>query len=617
MVEEQVIWRWVQLFAACLVLGVLDLLYLLFFAKMQASPCPLRENAAAKAKTILLLCAITFVASIPYFVEYTYYTHDVSFHLARITSLAAELGSGQFPVRMMTTMNNGYGYASALFYCDLFLYLPAILYNCMLPLQAAYHIYIICINCATCAICYYAFGKMTQSRSIGMMSALLYTLAAYRLTNVYTRAAVGEYTAMTFFPLVVLGLWGIYQSKKPRYQDWLPLSLGMAGIIQSHVLSVEMVVIFLGLLCLLLCKQTLQCARIKSFVLAAGLCMGLTAWFWVPFLQSYLQMDLLATEIMLEQTQSGGILLSQLLALSGYVQGNGYLAMPLMLGWALLAGGLLAAFYMLQRSRLALAVKPQYQAMCLAVGLGTLAAIFTLDVFPWTQIAYSTHDLVVKAVNSIQFPWRYLAIATLCFVVATAFALLLVKQHHPQYYRALCGVLVALTLCTTGLFYTDFVNNTETDPKYTIDSYDLVINWGEYMMEGSIPDAQYTNAVQTSDDALIITSYDKTNGVATAVYQNTSDAPQTVSLPIYNYPYYQATDAATGAAYAITNGENNRIEITVAAGSSGTITVQYVPPMLWHLAEFVSAASLLFVVGMAFYQRKKQKRTIPAEAATA
>ena len=49
--------------------------------------------------------------------------------------MAAELSYGQFPVRFTTTTLNGYGYANPLCYCELFLLLPALLYNLWLPLR--------------------------------------------------------------------------------------------------------------------------------------------------------------------------------------------------------------------------------------------------------------------------------------------------------------------------------------------------------------------------------------------------------------------------------------------------------------------------------------------------
>ena len=96
--------------------------------------------------------------------SYLYFGHDIDYHLQRISAMAAELSYGQFPVRMTTDTLNGYGYANSLCYCELFLTLPALLYNAWLPLRTCYQIYIFIVTLATAIIAYYSFGKITASR---------------------------------------------------------------------------------------------------------------------------------------------------------------------------------------------------------------------------------------------------------------------------------------------------------------------------------------------------------------------------------------------------------------------------------------------------------------------
>ena len=106
---------------------------------------------------------------------------------------------------------------------------------------------------------------------------MLYTLSCYRLVCVYTRAAVGEFTAMAFFPLVLLGLYGIYTKDKPRFADWLPMSLGMAAMVQSHLLSCELTALLLAVFCLLHLRDALSPTRLLAWLKAALLAAGQTA----------------------------------------------------------------------------------------------------------------------------------------------------------------------------------------------------------------------------------------------------------------------------------------------------------------------------------------------------
>ena len=101
------------------------------------------------------------------------------------------------------------------------------------------------MNGLACFISFYSFKKMFNTAGWGICGTCVYMLAAYRITNLYVRAAIGEYTAMTFLPLVIYGIYRIYfTDKNKKLIDHLPLILGVSGIIQSHILTCEMLAPF-------------------------------------------------------------------------------------------------------------------------------------------------------------------------------------------------------------------------------------------------------------------------------------------------------------------------------------------------------------------------------------
>ena len=100
-------------------------------------------------------------------------------------------------------------------YSDVFLYPAAVLRILGFSLQTSYKVYVASITAATVGITFYALRKMFRSDCAALLGTALYTLSFYRLTNVFVRAAVGEYTAMAFLPLVVYGLWRIYRHPLP------------------------------------------------------------------------------------------------------------------------------------------------------------------------------------------------------------------------------------------------------------------------------------------------------------------------------------------------------------------------------------------------------------------
>ena len=111
-----------------------------------------KEIRREKILTAVCLGGIILGASLTLFTDYLLTGADMTFHLLRIEGIKDGLLSGQFPVRIHPNWLQGHGYASGIFYCDLFLYLPAFLRIMGLTVQTAYICYKLFINVMTCLI---------------------------------------------------------------------------------------------------------------------------------------------------------------------------------------------------------------------------------------------------------------------------------------------------------------------------------------------------------------------------------------------------------------------------------------------------------------------------------
>ena len=157
---------------------------------------------------------------------------------------AEALQSGQFSVRLNPCFESGYGFSSSMMYPELFLYIPAVLCIGGVSVSTAYKFLLLCINLATAGIGYYSFRRVFDSDKLGLVCALFYLVNPYRLVNMYHRAAVGEALAQVFLPLL---FWGVYELVCRDYKKWWICTAAATGIIQSHILSVEMCLIFVAL----------------------------------------------------------------------------------------------------------------------------------------------------------------------------------------------------------------------------------------------------------------------------------------------------------------------------------------------------------------------------------
>ena len=163
------------------------------------------------------------------------------------------------------------------------------------PIHTAYHVYGCVISLATAAIAFWCFHKMAGDWKKALLGSALYTLSICRLICLTVRGAVGEYTAMTFLPLIVYGFYKIYTASDDRrhtLMDCLPIILGLTGILQSHMLTCEMAALFILLLVVIFWKKTFQPQRFWALAKSALLTFLINAWFLVPFLQSMVTMNL-------------------------------------------------------------------------------------------------------------------------------------------------------------------------------------------------------------------------------------------------------------------------------------------------------------------------------------
>ena len=210
------------------------------------------ERKRESVLTVTLLGGIILGISLPLFTDYLLTGADMTFHLLRIEGVKDGLISGQFPVRIQPNWLQGHGYAVGIFYCDLFLYLPAFLRIMGLTVQAAYKCYKLSVNIATCLIAWYSFKKIFHSNKIGIFGSFLYTFYIVRVVYIYAVDGVGQYSAMAFLPLIAYGFYRIFtedQKKSEEKYSFIPLVLGISGVLCSHVLSFEMLLLFMILLC--------------------------------------------------------------------------------------------------------------------------------------------------------------------------------------------------------------------------------------------------------------------------------------------------------------------------------------------------------------------------------
>lgn len=602
-IRELPMWRVMKLLAWLLGFLTVDMMYGYFFVS---------KKAANKAAVAILVFA-SFFASLPLLTDSLFWGHDLDFHLNRIMALANGLESGHIFVPIQTEVLNGYGYASPLFYSQLFLYVPAILYNLAVPIQVCYQIYAILVNIMTCWIAYYSFRGIVRDSKIAAAGALIYLLSAYRITNLYIRAAVGEYTAMAFFPLIVYGFVRVYtkDEKELGIRDYLPIVIGLSGLIESHVLSCELSAMFIAVVCLVNYKKTFQLKRFLTLVKAAAFTLFVNMAFILPFLDS-MQMNIRVNNEPVNHIQVHGAYLQQVFsafqASFGDSRRGMHAEMPLSLGIALVFGVMIfAVCYSVQNERrMRKSSTMKVGAICTVFTI--VSIILSLRFFPWDSLE-NMNKVLAKVLCIVQFPWRYLSMATIFAAVVTVIGLYVVKEMQSvRCMQVLGGALCMVTILANGLYMATFTDGIKIERVYGDADVIKAISSGEYIIDNTIEGNLRWRRINADTNFVTVTDYQYQGGVTTFHCSNAADTEMAVEIPLMHYDNYHARDLENGSEFGIMNGTDNRVSIAVPAHYEGNVRVRYEFPLLWKISYVISAVSVIFIAVVIVFDRVRRKR---------
>lgn len=573
------------------------------------------KNISAQQKNVGLMLGVgVAMASLPCLTYYIQDGFDLNFHLMRIEGIAEGLKNGTFPVKMQLNWLEGNGYPVSVFYGDTLLYIPAFLRLVGFPLQSVYKFYIILLNVLTGITMYLAVKGITKEQWIAVVASFLYLVLPYRLSCIYIRAGVGEYTAMAFMPLV---FWGIYRIFSDDVTDkgwkwvWLISTIGFSGMLQSHLLSCAAAGIFTILVCICLWKKVFEPDRFKMLATVVIATVIANLYFLVPFLD-YMRGSYTINDVSdVSKIETQGAFLAQIFSL--FPKGNNIslsvaeglgVKNEMVFSLGIVAwGGIVLFLYWRSNYKESKA----FSKSCnLLLVLSCIALWMSTNAFPWDSLR-ENFEPVAFLIESLQFPWRILSVASVFMIGLISLILAMIADNHRDQMRKI-SVLFLLTAFVSAAFMTSdliYENNTE----FIVDGSDLEaskLQGAEYVPSGvDTNDLIRTKGVVGELENL--TGYEAGKGVYRVYVENFSE-PVMISVPRLYYKGYQAVSVSEGIKLECFAGENGRVTMKVPSGFAEEIDVKFVSPWYWRAAEVFSTLSCLSVVLILILKWRKVSR---------
>ncbi len=524
----------------------------------------LKENS--KEITVRFIFAVSlialFIAALPLFSVNCIQGHDIDYHLLRIEALKTGILNGLPYLRVNMLFFGGEGYASSMFYPDFLLYIPAVLRALGVGINLSFHIFIAVCLILTFIVMYLSAGYISESPVTALISAVVYSLCQYHIDDIYTRAAVGEFTAMIFIPAVIAGLFDL--TEKEFKKPWI-LGVGMAGVLLCHTLST--------IFCLILCVVTVMIrfrvfvkepVRILKVMLTGVSVLCLTAFYWIPMLEQVAVTEFKYLDSVFDVNYE------KLLLRDVFANSVGHMGIAVFI---LLFAGLLIEHKGDKIVRTA--------DIMMAAGL--LFALCTTGFFPWKRLE--------RFVSSVQFPWRLFIMTSV--LISMAAAVYISKASVNREKAAVIAVLMIMTVSAVS----NINRIDEGYYSYSSDYYDEVkftksVIGGEWLPRtvtdrdalGREPDI----AVNDRGDKIYVDRYKNTLSVSKA-------AGEYIDVPFVYYLGYAAVDSYGKSLNVDGTGKNGRVRVWT--DGAGEFTVYYKGTFMQTFSDIISILTLIILAG--------------------
>lgn len=582
-----------------------------------------KRDPDASAKTIFFLSVLLVaLSSAPILSFFLNGVGDLDFHLARIEALTHALLDGQLPVRLPGYWCGGYGYASSVFYGELFLYFPAALRIIGFSPQSAYKIYLLCVNIFTCLLTYYCLKKICKERLSAFMGTAVYMLAPQRLITMHLFGAVGMYTAMVFLPVVLYGLYLIYSQaengQEEKKNGWVWLLLGFSGLIQCHVINTFIVFVFTALVCVIKIRVTLRKEVLLQFVKAVAGTILVNLWFLLPFLD-YMRFDYKMSALGTHSRgrfAANGTFISQLISFFPHAEGCSIGAgmewgidtpgveMSYTLGGGIMLAIVLYVVYGFYQKKEETSIR---RLSRMVMGICILSLAMTTIWFPWDFLQQRS-DLVAWVTGSIQFPWRFLNIASVTGAFIAAFLIYELRRNAKKefLYGAVLSVGL-LTLVSANYFLQDYEKRSESRyiTRDEVDSWAIEV--AEYLPAGT-DNTTFEKDLLQEGEGLKVLEYERGEGTVTVACENMSEEETYVDVPILYYMGYGARDTGTKEHLTVVPADNKRVRVILPAGYRGNFIVKFESPWYWRVSELVSLVAVITLVSVHIFYPLRKKR---------
>lgn len=373
-------------------------------------------------------------------------------HIYRIVGTANSIKRNPLFPQIMSDFCNGFGYSWNIFYSPLTAFLPLIFRSITSSYIVILKMFMFCLMLFSGIFMNKLVLQISESRKASLLSAIIYMLAPYHLTDMYSRIAIAELASFTFLPIVFMGLHDIFekQTNKSYY-----LSIGMSGLILTHNVITLYAVIFCFFYCIgkivdLWIYNKVKFPSgfyniIKKVAINILITVLLTSFYWLPLVEHYFATDyeVFKTGRMYDTK----IIEKEKLTLKQILYEQRYdklicIGLPSIIG--------IFAFFIIRKN------SKNKKIMQIFLLFGLISVIMSSQIFPFQYLP--------NIFKMIQFPWRMMEFSNFFFAIVAGISIFEFCKNNLK--KEIIFILILLIFIIFSVFI--YLNKTVTYTNYTI-----------------------------------------------------------------------------------------------------------------------------------------------------
>jgi uncharacterized membrane protein len=224
--------------------------------------------ASGRAALVVAISVFAWGALVgpPYYLN----AHDAPHSLFFFNQFDQAIRDGVLYPRWGVDFALGYGYPLFNIYSTLAFYVAEVFHLLGASLTGAVKLTYV-LGFVLSGLTMYAFGKRVLSSQAGLLAAVVYMYAPYRLLDIYVRCAFAEFCAFSFLPLILLLFYELVERRSAR-------NLVLAGLAYAALFLTHAATAFLFTLLLMPYVAFLLAAKIRTgwvgMLRSAGLALG-------------------------------------------------------------------------------------------------------------------------------------------------------------------------------------------------------------------------------------------------------------------------------------------------------------------------------------------------------